>query len=70
MNPLSNEVTHIVVKPPGAFEGEYMVPLELTDQEIGDLVAFLESLSGTRIGSNRIDMRAPASVPSDSSFWV
>jgi cytochrome c peroxidase len=43
---------------------EYMVPLELTDQEIGDLVAFLESLSGTRIGSNRIDVRAPASVPS------
>lgn len=28
LNPVSNEVTHIVVKPPGAFEGEYMVPLE------------------------------------------
>ena len=41
-----------------------MVPLGLSDQEIGDLVAFLESLTGTRIGSSRIDVRVPDSVPS------
>jgi hypothetical protein len=40
------------------------VPLGLTDQEIDDIVAFLESLTGTRIGSNRINVEVPLSVPS------
>ena len=40
------------------------VPLGLTDQEIDDIVAFMESLTGTRIGSNRINVEVPLSVPS------
>jgi len=43
---------------------DFMEPQGLGDTEMDDLVAFLESLTGTRIGSSRIDVRVPTSVPS------
>lgn len=48
----------------GAQLDESMVPLGLGEQEITDLVAFLESLTATRIGSSRVQIGVPASVPS------
>lgn len=39
-------------------------PLGLTPQEIDDLVAFLESLTATRLASDRVDPTVPAEVPS------
>ncbi|MFT7699879.1 MAG: hypothetical protein ACI8S7_001712, partial [Candidatus Krumholzibacteriia bacterium] len=36
----------------------------LDEQQISDLVAFLESLTATRLLSDRVDPTVPASVPS------
>ena len=43
---------------------ESMVPLGLTEEQKDDLVAFMESLSGTRIGSGLFQVGVPESVPS------
>jgi cytochrome c peroxidase len=39
-------------------------PLELTEQDILDLVAFMESLTATRLLSDLVDPTVPATVPS------
>ena len=41
-----------------------MVPLGLSEQEKDDLVAFMESLTGTRIGSSLVEIGVPETVPS------
>ena len=41
-----------------------MVPLNLSDGEIDDLVAFLETLTGTL----EVDVAAPPTVPAPSGF--
>lgn len=41
-----------------------VTPIELDEQQISDLVAFLESLTATRLLSDRVDPTVPASVPS------
>ncbi|MCB1184267.1 hypothetical protein KDM41_12600 [bacterium] len=39
-------------------------PVELAEQDILDLIAFLESLTATRLASDRVDPTVPDSVPS------
>ena len=39
-------------------------PLDLSDEEVGDLVAFLRTLTDYTVDSQLIDLTVPASVPS------
>ena len=43
---------------------EHQLGVSLDEDQVAEIRSFLESLTGTRIGSNRIDVRAPESVPS------
>ncbi len=49
---------------PAEYLDPLIKPVELTEQDIVDMIAFMESLTATRLASDRVDPTVPETVPS------